>query len=145
MGVSIHIQTVSQASCTDGGKQQCHLPISTLPRRCISQRDTTTMLSKTHTRVYTSSARPTAASRLRVRVVKVACAASADELRAARSDIEALIRSTNCNPILIRLGWHDAGTYDKVRGCSTPEQALASPALINIRAESRASVKQHST
>lgn len=36
------------------------------------------------------------------------------ELRAARADLEELIRSASCNPILIRLGWHDAGTYDKV-------------------------------
>lgn len=36
------------------------------------------------------------------------------ELRAARDEIADLIRSKECNPILIRLGWHDAGTYDKV-------------------------------
>ena len=25
-----------------------------------------------------------------------------------------LIRSKHCNPILVRLAWHDSGTYDKV-------------------------------
>lgn len=39
---------------------------------------------------------------------------SVTELRAARDEIADLIRSKDCNPILIRLGWHDAGTYDKV-------------------------------
>lgn len=36
------------------------------------------------------------------------------ELRAARDEISDLIQSKYCNPILIRLGWHDAGTFDKV-------------------------------
>eukprot|EP00249_Psilotum_nudum_P017297 c26251_g1_i1 orf=686-1627(-) len=35
------------------------------------------------------------------------------QLKNAREDIKTLIRNTFCNPILIRLGWHDAGTYDK--------------------------------
>ena len=25
-----------------------------------------------------------------------------------------LIKSKHCNPILVRLAWHDSGTYDKV-------------------------------
>jgi catalase (peroxidase I) len=37
------------------------------------------------------------------------------ELRAARDEIKELIQSKYCNPILIRLGWHDAGTFDKVQ------------------------------
>jgi L-ascorbate peroxidase len=40
--------------------------------------------------------------------------ASVAELRAARDEVKQLIQSKYCNPILIRLGWHDAGTYDKV-------------------------------
>jgi hypothetical protein len=39
---------------------------------------------------------------------------SAAELRAARDEVAQLIRNTSSNPILIRLGWHDAGTFDKV-------------------------------
>ncbi|XP_006652305.1 probable L-ascorbate peroxidase 7, chloroplastic [Oryza brachyantha] len=40
-------------------------------------------------------------------------ASGAAELRAAREDIRELLRTTHCHPILVRLGWHDAGTYDK--------------------------------
>nr|CAD1842043.1 unnamed protein product [Ananas comosus var. bracteatus] len=35
------------------------------------------------------------------------------QLRSAREDIKELLKATFCHPILVRLGWHDAGTYDK--------------------------------
>ncbi|KMZ64358.1 Ascorbate peroxidase [Zostera marina] len=35
------------------------------------------------------------------------------QLKSARDDIKKLLDSTFCHPILVRLGWHDAGTYDK--------------------------------
>ncbi|KAL2339766.1 hypothetical protein Fmac_007706 [Flemingia macrophylla] len=35
------------------------------------------------------------------------------QLKSAREDIKELLRSKFCHPILIRLGWHDAGTYNK--------------------------------
>ncbi|EPS67390.1 thylakoid-bound ascorbate peroxidase, partial [Genlisea aurea] len=42
------------------------------------------------------------------------CAASdVQQLRAAREDIKKLLETTFCHPILVRLGWHDAGTYNK--------------------------------
>lgn len=42
------------------------------------------------------------------------CAASdVLQLRSAREDIKELIKTNFCHPILVRLGWHDAGTYDK--------------------------------
>ncbi|XP_059453576.1 probable L-ascorbate peroxidase 6, chloroplastic/mitochondrial isoform X2 [Corylus avellana] len=42
------------------------------------------------------------------------CAASdPDQLRSAREDIKELLKTNFCHPILIRLGWHDAGTYNK--------------------------------
>ncbi|XP_062158578.1 probable L-ascorbate peroxidase 6, chloroplastic/mitochondrial isoform X2 [Alnus glutinosa] len=42
------------------------------------------------------------------------CAASdPDQLRSAREDIKELLKTKFCHPILIRLGWHDAGTYNK--------------------------------
>ncbi|MQL72747.1 hypothetical protein Taro_005143 [Colocasia esculenta] len=35
------------------------------------------------------------------------------QLKSARDDIKELLKTKFCHPILIRLGWHDAGTYDK--------------------------------
>ncbi|KAK1288393.1 hypothetical protein QJS10_CPB19g00110 [Acorus calamus] len=44
----------------------------------------------------------------------VTCFASdPDQLKSAREDIRSLLKTAFCHPILIRLGWHDAGTYDK--------------------------------
>lgn len=39
-----------------------------------------------------------------------------DQLRAARADVEELIRGKHCHPIVLRLGFHDAGTYDPSAG-----------------------------
>ncbi|MBA0625898.1 hypothetical protein Godav_003646 [Gossypium davidsonii] len=42
------------------------------------------------------------------------CAASnPDQLKSAREDLKRLLNSQFCHPILVRLGWHDAGTYNK--------------------------------
>ncbi|KAF5445195.1 hypothetical protein F2P56_034263 [Juglans regia] len=42
------------------------------------------------------------------------CVASdPDQLKSAREDIKELLKTTFCHPILVRLGWHDAGTYSK--------------------------------
>ena len=46
--------------------------------------------------------------------VKVKAAVNLEQLRGAKKELEAIIRSTSCNPIFVRLGWHDAGTFDKV-------------------------------
>ncbi|KAK9162288.1 hypothetical protein Syun_003190 [Stephania yunnanensis] len=43
----------------------------------------------------------------------VCLASSPDQLRSAREDVKELLRTTFCHPIMVRLGWHDAGTYDK--------------------------------
>ncbi|ONM17333.1 L-ascorbate peroxidase S chloroplastic/mitochondrial [Zea mays] len=40
-------------------------------------------------------------------------ASDAAQVKAAREDIRELLRTTHSHPILVRLGWHDAGTYDK--------------------------------
>ena len=37
-----------------------------------------------------------------------------DQLLQAKKEVEEVIKSVNCNPLLVRLAWHDAGTYDKV-------------------------------
>ncbi|XP_010538991.1 PREDICTED: L-ascorbate peroxidase S, chloroplastic/mitochondrial isoform X2 [Tarenaya hassleriana] len=42
------------------------------------------------------------------------CATSdPDQLKSAREDIKELLKTKFCHPILVRLGWHDAGTYNK--------------------------------
>ncbi|KAK2659468.1 hypothetical protein Ddye_006001 [Dipteronia dyeriana] len=40
-------------------------------------------------------------------------ASDPDQLKSAREDIKELLKSTFCHPILVRLGWHDSGTYNK--------------------------------
>ncbi|CAH8354696.1 unnamed protein product [Eruca vesicaria subsp. sativa] len=48
-------------------------------------------------------------------VVLPTCAAASDaaQLKSAKEDIKVLLRTKFCHPILVRLGWHDAGTYNK--------------------------------
>jgi len=36
------------------------------------------------------------------------------ELKDAKKAVEELILSRHCNPIVVRLAWHDSGSYDKV-------------------------------
>ena len=38
-----------------------------------------------------------------------------EKLKSAKKAVEQLIRSRHCNPIVVRLAWHDSGSYDKVR------------------------------
>eukprot|EP01083_Nonionella_stella_P233907 823678_1 len=38
------------------------------------------------------------------------------KLRALRQELYEFIDKVNCNPILVRLAWHDAGTYDRTIG-----------------------------
>ncbi|XP_058218175.1 probable L-ascorbate peroxidase 6, chloroplastic/mitochondrial isoform X1 [Rhododendron vialii] len=40
-------------------------------------------------------------------------ASDPDQLKAARDDIKDLLKTAFCHPIMVRLGWHDAGTYNK--------------------------------
>ena len=37
-----------------------------------------------------------------------------EALKDARDDVRELIKSKHCNPILVRVAWHDSGTYDEV-------------------------------
>ena len=37
------------------------------------------------------------------------------QLKALKEDLWRLVDKLNCNPILLRLAWHDAGTYDKAK------------------------------
>ncbi|EFH50945.1 predicted protein, partial [Arabidopsis lyrata subsp. lyrata] len=36
-----------------------------------------------------------------------------DQLKSAREDIKELLNFKFCHPILVRLGWHDVGTFNK--------------------------------
>ncbi|XP_076914569.1 putative L-ascorbate peroxidase 6, chloroplastic/mitochondrial isoform X2 [Bidens hawaiensis] len=40
-------------------------------------------------------------------------ASNPDQLKSAREDIKDLLKTTFSHPIMVRLGWHDAGTYNK--------------------------------
>ena len=37
-----------------------------------------------------------------------------DQLDLAKEDVKKLISEKFCHPIIVRLAWHDSGTYDKV-------------------------------
>ena len=39
---------------------------------------------------------------------------SKSQLKECRKRIEDLLKDDGCNPILVRLAWHDSGTFDKV-------------------------------
>lgn len=40
--------------------------------------------------------------------------ATKDQLTAAKAELTTLIKDTKCSPIMIRLAWHDSGSYNKV-------------------------------
>ncbi|GJM85241.1 hypothetical protein PR202_ga01676 [Eleusine coracana subsp. coracana] len=48
-----------------------------------------------------------------LRVVRCMAASDAAQLKSAREDIKELLKTKYCHPIMVRLGWHDSGTYDK--------------------------------
>ncbi|KAJ3100579.1 heme peroxidase [Phlyctochytrium bullatum] len=50
--------------------------------------------------------------------------APVSEFQAAYNDIYRLIREKGCHPILVRLAWHDAGTYDAATGTGGPNGSM---------------------
>jgi catalase (peroxidase I) len=40
------------------------------------------------------------------------CSNHVYELQALRQDLFSMLEEKHCNPILVRLAWHDSGTYD---------------------------------
>lgn len=39
-------------------------------------------------------------------------AAQVDQLKSAHAALATLLKEKNCTPIMVRLAWHDSGTYD---------------------------------
>ncbi|TVU29720.1 hypothetical protein EJB05_21302 [Eragrostis curvula] len=48
-----------------------------------------------------------------LRVVRCMAASDPAQVKSAREDIKELLKTTYSHPIMVRLGWHDSGTYDK--------------------------------
>ncbi|KAF3440319.1 hypothetical protein FNV43_RR18603 [Rhamnella rubrinervis] len=49
------------------------------------------------------------------------------EIEKARRDLRALISSNRCAPIMLRLAWHDAGTYDAKTRTGGPNGSIRNP------------------
>lgn len=47
------------------------------------------------------------------RAAVVAYAVNVEQLKALKKELHDYITSKNCNPIVVRLAWHDSGTYNK--------------------------------
>lgn len=72
----------------------------------------------------------------RVGAVRVRAAVNVEQLKAAKQELASYINSKGCNPIVVRLAWHDAGTYDKVRGA-------CSAATSTTHAHTHACIRMH--
>ena len=57
-------------------------------------------------------------------VVGTALFGTATDMDAVRSALTDLVKEKNCGPILVRLAWHDAGTYSKEDGSGGPRGAM---------------------
>ncbi|XP_062102684.1 L-ascorbate peroxidase 3-like [Humulus lupulus] len=58
----------------------------------------------------------------------------AKEIEKARRDLRALISSNNCAPIMLRLAWHDAGTYDAKSKTGGPNGSIRLPEELKHKA-----------
>ena len=47
-----------------------------------------------------------------------------------KKDLLELIRTKRCNPLMIRLAWHDSGTYDKVYSGVAADLSCSDLALV---------------
>jgi L-ascorbate peroxidase len=60
-------------------------------------------------------------------------AVTKEELKNAQDAIDAIIKEKCCGPILVRLAWHDSGTYDKNLGEGKKPWPEAGGAIGSIR------------
>ncbi|GAB4847554.1 L-ascorbate peroxidase 3 [Ancistrocladus abbreviatus] len=56
------------------------------------------------------------------------------EIERARRDLRALISSKQCAPIMLRLAWHDAGTYDAKTNTGGPNGSIRNERELNYSA-----------
>ncbi|TKY70323.1 L-ascorbate peroxidase 3 [Spatholobus suberectus] len=54
-----------------------------------------------------------------------------NEIERARRDLRALISNKNCAPLLLRLAWHDAGTYDVKTKTGGPNGSIRNEQELN--------------
>ncbi len=47
----------------------------------------------------------------------VSLALQKEAIKKAKEAVKEIILNKNCNPIIVRLAWHDSGSYDKVSPC----------------------------
>jgi len=74
-------------------------------------------------------ARTHSLTRSRMASVRVHAGVNVGQLKELKADLHSYITSKNCNPIVVRLAWHDSGTYDK----SISEWPKAGGATASIR------------
>jgi len=97
--------SVSSAKGSGGGGGHSHLqllqsefvPLMGIRRKIFSGASVTTVRGRSSV----------------VGVVRSMVSSDPEQLRGAREEIKKVLAEKFCHPILIRLGWHDAGTYDK--------------------------------
>ena len=53
-----------------------------------------------------------------------------EQLKGVREELKKLILETNANPVLIRLAWHDSGTYDAVMLATPTRLVLGQPVAV---------------